>query len=108
MLGLLNGLKQLILDNVIINDDLIRSLTIHAGENRDDTLCPSLTDINLCCMEAYDIKSKTCEDMIISRWALGEARTLRAIIFDITDIDDCIWERERVQRCMEEGLRWGA
>lgn len=107
LLGCLDTLEVLNLWGMVIDDELIQSLTPRTGDrenhNGNTNLCPSLKDLSIRCAEAYGLNKKTMEDMIVSRWTCTGTR-LRSIKLIIPGFNNLATERTGVRKCVKEGL----
>ncbi len=107
LLSLLDNLEQILCYGVIIDDDLIKALTLCTDDApkcncTGVALCPFLSAICLRCsdLNSYDVKKESLENMIVSRRG-----TLEAAVLSIPGLEDVGADNAQVRMCVEEGLR---
>ncbi|KLO06198.1 hypothetical protein SCHPADRAFT_697056 [Schizopora paradoxa] len=101
MLRNLSGLKKLKLSGFIVNDDIVKFLTIRPDLSRGDAgaVCPLAKEMEF---TFTNVKREIIGAMIASRWEAG--KKLRSVALNRVEFPDFADEDERVRSCSEEGL----
>ncbi|KLO06196.1 hypothetical protein SCHPADRAFT_910485 [Schizopora paradoxa] len=106
LLRSLANLERLFLSGFIVDEDIVRLLTVHPKGLQEDfckaAVCPLLREMMFTFTNLGRFGRGAMGAMIASRWEA--TKKLRSVTLSFAEFPDFAHENERVRVCMEEGL----